>query len=147
MSYEELGNKFDMEPVTIRVRAHRKKWAVPSRVQRLQKLLRENKLNEQVIPTNPTKEVGNETEGNVALKLAESMVEKGQKGANFVVDGLLGVIERTFNPSSALMNKEITSHKEAGSMFSTFAKASGLDKPQIAIQTNVWQQSDECRDG
>jgi hypothetical protein len=75
------------------------------------------------------------------LILAESIAETGQKGAKYVVDGLIEVIRRTFNPSSPLMLKEIESHKEAASMFGMFAKASGLDKPQQAVQINMWGQA------
>lgn len=70
--------------------------------------------------------------------LAESIAEMGQKGAISVVRGLLPKIQETFDPSSALMQAPIGSWKDAGQAFGIFAKASGLDKPQIAIQNNVW---------
>lgn len=131
MSYEEIGQKYDMEPVTIRVRAHRKKWAVPSRVQRLQKMLREKGL----IQTKPTDLVGNETEGNVALKMAESLTEIGERNA-------LRVAVYTENKLREAIEGDLLPAPQNWKDFSaanrTNADATGRNKPQIAIQTNVW---------
>lgn len=139
LSYEELANRYQVEAGTIRVRAHRKKWAVPSRVQRLQKMLKESGLN----TPKSTGLVDNVTESNVAVQIAENIAEYGQKGQLAVLKGLLPKIQETFRENSALLTKEIESWKDAGTAFGIFAKASGLDKPAQAVQVNLWQQPDE----
>jgi len=139
MTYKQLGEKFNVEPGTIAVRAHREEWAVPARVEKLRKELTESQLSQ----TNPTGEVGYVKESNAGVQMAESIAEMGQKGALGVVKGLLPKLLQTFQPDSTLLQKDVNDWKSASSMFGIFAKASGLDKPQQAVQVNVWQQSDE----
>jgi hypothetical protein len=129
MEMPEVSQRTGIPYEGLRKRAQREEWLVPSSSVSLSKAgLSKNK--EENSPAIVPAEV----------VLAESIAETGQKGAKYVVDGLIEVIRRTFDPSSSLMTKEITSHKEASSMFGMFAKASGLDKPQQAIQVNLWSQ-------
>jgi hypothetical protein len=138
VSYPELARIWGIEENAIKQRAWRFEWATPERVERL-KLQYHTKLGTDTLQENHV------TSCNPAPKtaeiIAESLAEKGQKGANMVASGLLSVIERTFRENSPLMLKEIESHKEAASMFGMFAKASGLDKPQQAVQINMWGQA------
>lgn len=133
-TFPEVSDKTGIGLSNLKMKAQREGWFVPvTALQKGKEALQQREGNKlEVCPSVTTD-----------LVLAESVAETGQKGAKMVVDGLIEVIKRTFDPSSALMTKEITSHKEASSMFGIFAKASGLDKPQQAVQVNVWQQTDE----
>jgi hypothetical protein len=81
------------------------------------------------------------TSVQTGVEMAESVAEMGQKGQFAVLRGLLPKIIETFGEKSALMQKEITGWKDASSAFGMFAKASGLDKPQQAVQINMWGQA------
>jgi hypothetical protein len=48
------------------------------------------------------------------------------------------VLKRSMEAGSSLSTKEIEDWKTFGSFFATYAKATGLDKPQQAVQVNVW---------
>jgi hypothetical protein len=72
------------------------------------------------------------------LEMAESIAEMGQKGQISVLRGMLPRLLKTFQEDSPLLSKDVEDWKTAGSMVNIFSKLSGLDKPQIAIQTNVW---------
>jgi hypothetical protein len=136
VTFAKLGEAYGMEPSSIKQRAWREQWPTPARVA---------SLKEQALANLPAsqKALLPNVDGSpqTAELVAESIAEKGQKGASMVVNGLLSVIERTFRENSPLMLKEIESHKEAASMFGIFAKASGLDKPQQAVQINMWGQA------
>jgi hypothetical protein len=130
MEMPEVSERTGIPYEGLRKRAQREEWLVPSSAVSLAKSgLSPSKQDDcpKIVPSE--------------LILAESIAETGQKGAKYVVEGLIEVIRRTFNPSSPLMLKEIESHKEAASMFGMFAKASGLDKPQQAVQINMWGQA------
>ncbi len=143
MSYEEIGQRYDMEPVTIRVRAHRKKWAVPSRVQRLQKMLRDNRLQEQGKPTNPTGLVGNETEGNgAALMMAEDLEKQWGRTRSAVLRAVVPLIETSCEPENAV-SFQPGNLKDLKTSVDIVATLTGQNKPQQAVQINVWQQSEE----
>lgn len=134
MSYKELGERYDMEPGTIAVMAHRKEWAVPARVEKLRNELAANRKD----PTNPTGEVGNVRESNVGVQMAESIAEIGQKGQISALRGMLPRFLKTFEQDSELLQKPVEDWKTAGSMVNIFSKLAGLDKPQTLIQQNVW---------
>lgn len=137
LTFSEVADKTGIGFENLRKKAQRDNWLVPSTVLAKSKTAlsthREQKQVSQSVSTD--------------LVLAESVAETGQKGAKLVVEGLIEVIRRTFAPSSDLMKKEITSHKEAASMFGMFAKASGLDRPQSAVQVNLWGQGSGSQAG
>lgn len=131
-TFVEVSDKLEMSYENVRKKAQREEWFVPATALA--------KAQEALASKRTVESNGQEVSRRVPTGqiLAETVAETGQKGAKFVVDGLIEVIKRTFDPSSALMTKEITSHKEASSMFGMFAKASGLDKPQTAVSLNFW---------
>lgn len=129
-SFPEVSDRTGIGLSNLKMKSQREEWFVPATaIQRGNAALQQREQKMEVCPSVTTEAL-----------VAESIAETGQKGAKYVVDGLIEVIRRTFDPSSALMTKEITSHKEASSMFGMFAKASGLDKPQQAVQVNLWTQ-------
>lgn len=138
MTYRELGERYDMEPGTIAVMAHRKEWAVPARVEKLRNELITKRKQEEGNQTNPTGEVGIVRESNVGSKMAESIAEIGQKGQIHALRGMLPRFMKTFDDGSELLNKPVEDWKTAGSMVNIFSKLAGLDKPQTVIQTNVF---------
>lgn len=138
--FTELAKVYGIEDNAIRQRAYWKKWAVPYRVQKLKaeylahRVARDSESTEQ-IPDKPDQFSRDLTASNV---VAESLAEYGQKGAILVAKGMLPLLERTMSEGSELLTKDITDWKTFGSAFGTYAKATQLDKPQQAVQVNVW---------
>jgi hypothetical protein len=128
----EVAERLGISYENLKKKAQRNNWFVPSTaLAKAQTALTERQ----------NKETGESLRVPVEAHLAESIAEMGQKGQIAVLRGLLPKIIETFGEKSALMQKEITGWKDASSAFGIFAKASGLDKPQQAVQINMWGQS------
>jgi hypothetical protein len=128
----EVAERLGISYENLKKKAQRNNWFVPSTaLAKAQTALTERQ----------NKETGESLRVPVEAHLAESIAEMGQKGQIAVLRGLLPKIIETFGEKSALMQKEITGWKDASSAFGMFAKASGLDKPQQAVQINMWGQA------
>lgn len=138
--FTELAERYGIEDNAIRQRAFWKKWAVPNRIQKLKAeyLANRGRSDSESTENNPDKPDQSGRDLTASNVVAESIAEYGQKGQFAVLKGLLPKIQETFDEKSALLTKEITTWKDAGQAFGIFAKASGLDKPQNAVQVNVW---------
>jgi hypothetical protein len=134
LTYQEIADRYDTEAVTIRVRAYREKWAVPNRVD---KIRNELKANEQM-QTNPTGEVGNVTERNeVAVGLAEDLEKQWGLTRNAVLGKLVPEIVSSCAPDSpvSFAPKDLKQLKTGVDIIATLT---GQNKPQQAVQVNVW---------
>jgi hypothetical protein len=128
----EVAERLGISYENLKKKAQRNNWFVPATaLAKAQTALTERQ----------NKETGESLRVPVEAHLAESIAEMGQKGQIAVLQGLLPKIRETFRENSALLAKEIESWKDAGTAFSIFAKASGLDKPQQAVQINMWGQA------
>ena len=130
MTFPEVADSTGIGLDNLYKKSQRERWTVPSTVAA--------KAQELVAKRHGEKQVSTSVQTEAVL--AENVAEYGQKGALAVVRGLLPKIQQTFREESALLAKEITNWKDAGTAFGIFAKASGLDRPQTAVQVNLWSQ-------
>lgn len=138
--FTELAERYGIEDNAIRQRAFWKKWAVPNRIQKLKAeyLANRGTSDSESTENNPDKPDQKGRDLTASNVLAETVAEYGQKGQLAVLKGLMPWLEKTFSPENPLLQAPADSMKVAATGANLFAKFSGLDKPQQAVQVNVW---------
>lgn len=132
MSFSEVSKATTIPRESLKQKARRDNWLITSTLTAKAKSMaaimpareEDSGVDTQLIPTE--------------VLAAESITEKGQRGALSVVDGILPLIQRTMKAGSSLLAKDIEGWKDFGTAFGIFAKASGLDRPQTAVQINFF---------
>lgn len=135
--FTELARQFGVTDNVIRQRAFWKKWPVPNRVL---KLKAEYLAARGASDSESTEEIGDNPDRNgreltASNVMAETLAEIGQKGA-LSIAGYVGKKLKQSVEGDLLSAPD--NWKTFSTAFGTFAKATGLDKPQAAVQVQVW---------
>lgn len=139
-TFPEVADKTGIGLSNLKMKSQRESWFVPvTAIQKGREAMELREKEKEVCPSVTTEAV-----------LAESIAEIGQKGQIHALRGMLPRFMKTFDQDSELLSKPVEDWKTAGSMVNIFSKLAGLDKPQIAIQSNVfngdWTASDGVRE-
>jgi hypothetical protein len=147
MVIREVAERTEISYDALRQRISREDWFVPATALAEAKAVLAQAAQDKQIKDQDNQSGNDCSSQNVTkgLEMAENLLEIGKEGALLVARGLLPTLRRTYAPDSALMNREIQSHKEAGAAFGTFAKATQLDKPQHTVSLNFWGGSGSAK--
>jgi hypothetical protein len=137
MTFPEVAERTGIGLENLYKKAQRENWFVPTTA------LAEAKAviaqAQQLKAYNPDQE-GRQLSRTVqtGVDIAESIEEMCQKSKISALKGILPVFTKTFTEGSELLSQPVDTWKNAGSMTNILSKLAGWDRPQTAVQLNVW---------
>jgi hypothetical protein len=127
---ETLSAQYNVKRDAIRKRRSVEKWITPARIAEAAETER---IKAKYKVTN-SRTISQVSQGLDVAGM--SMEDMGREGVLLATRGLLPIIRETFDPETSILGPA-RNIKEASTLIGAFMKASGLDKPQTAVQVNL----------